>query len=166
MLLEVGDMVVHPVYGVGRIKTLVKRQFAGEEARQFYEVTAKDATIWVPVNDLEVIGLRLLTPKTDLAKCRSLLRSRPVALSKDHQKRRHELASRLKRGSLQARCEVVRDLTALRWQKRLTLSEDTLLKKTSAAVFEEWAASNGVTTARAIQEIESLLLEAQRARAS
>ena len=158
MGLKIGDRVVHPVYGIGSVKSLGNSPMGGREARPCYQVATASATVWVPIDSADATGLRLLTSKSELTQCRSLLKSRPGSLNVHYQKRHIELETRLKSGSLTAVCQVVRDLTALSRKKALTTFEGTLLKKTFKALAEEWAAADGVTTAKASQEIEGLLL--------
>jgi RNA polymerase-interacting CarD/CdnL/TRCF family regulator len=163
MLLNAGDTVVHPVYGVGHIVRLARRQFTGPEVRQYFEISTEKTTVWVPVETCEAIGLRRLTTKIDLAEYRGVLKSRPISLNKDHSKRRRELAECLKQGSFQALCETVRDLTARGWRKPLGESDARLLRKTHELLCQEWAAADGASIAHATQEVDTMLLEAKRA---
>jgi len=163
MQFKVGDAVVHPVYGVGQVVRLDTKRFTGSEARQYYQVSTQKTTIWVPVETYEAIGLRRLTNKPDLAVYRDLLSGRPDSLDKAHSKRRLELAERMKQGSFQALCEMVRDLTARSWSKPLGSADAVSLRKARDLLCQEWAASNGVSIAEAVQEVEALLLEGKRA---
>ncbi len=162
MMFKVGDAVVHPIYGVGQIMRLDKKQLAGAETRQYFEINTAKTTVWVPIESCETIGLRHLTTKPDLAECRAILKSRPVSLDKDHAKRRVELAERLKQGSFQALCEMVRDLTARSWTKPLGSADSSMLRKTYELLCQEWAAADGASLAQATQEVNIMLLEAKR----
>ncbi len=163
MEFKIGDSVVHPVYGVGRIVRMNKQRFTGAEARLYYEVSTLKTTVWVPAETYESIGLRRLTAKLDLNACRDLLKSRPLPLDKDHAKRRLELIERMKGGSFQALCEMVRDLTARGWSKPLGGADAASLRKAHEHLCEEWAAAEGVTVAQAVEEVDALLLQARRA---
>jgi RNA polymerase-interacting CarD/CdnL/TRCF family regulator len=117
--------------------------------------------MWVPV-DGSPGGLRKLTPKGDLAKYRGLLKSRPTPLATDHRQRQIEVTERLKQGSFQARCEVVRDLTAHSWHKPLTESSAILLRFANEVLYQEWAAAEGLSLLEATHEVEALLLEGKQ----
>jgi RNA polymerase-interacting CarD/CdnL/TRCF family regulator len=69
---------------------------------------------------------------------------------------------RLKSGSLQAMCEVVRDLSGRGWHKTLNDSDTTALRRSSTALCEEWAAAAGITPAQATTEVNDLLTEARQ----
>jgi CarD family transcriptional regulator, regulator of rRNA transcription len=157
MQFQIGDQVVHPVYGVGTIKTLSKQRFAGERMRQYYEVATGGPIVWVPINEQGSTVLRRIALKQSLAECRQLLSSAPVLMDKDRKIRQLEIATRLQGGLLPALCEMVRDLRAQSQRKPLGITEDNLLRKTFKALCDEWAASDGVTAQTALHEIESLL---------
>jgi RNA polymerase-interacting CarD/CdnL/TRCF family regulator len=82
-------------------------------------------------------------------------------LEKDYRQRHLDLVSRLKLGSFQIICEVVRDLTAWSWRKPLGRTDTTLLQKTRQSLYQEWATAADVSTTEAIKEIDSLLLAAR-----
>ena len=47
MRYKVGESIVHPSHGVGRIIGLETQTFLGDEAKLFYEVLTSKSTIWV-----------------------------------------------------------------------------------------------------------------------
>lgn len=157
MQFQIGDRVVHPVYGVGTVKTRTNQRFAGEKMRQYYEIATGGPIVWVPINEQGSTVLRGIASKRSLGGCRQLLSSDPVPLDKDRKIRQLEIATRLKGGLLPAMCEMVRDLRAQSQRKPLGVTEDNLLRKTYKALCDEWAASDGVTAQTALHEIESLL---------
>lgn len=163
MQFKAGDYVVHPAHGVGQIVRLEERQLAEDTPRLYYVIVADKSTVWVPVHADPAVPLREVTPKREMERYRRLLKSDPVSLEKDHAKRRHSLAERLRRGSFRSMCEVVRDLSARAWQKPLYEGEATLLAKIQMDLCREWAAADGVSLIEAIQEVQALLREAQQA---
>lgn len=157
MQFQIGDRVVHPVHGVGTIKTFSKQLFIGEKVQEYYQVIAGTATVWVPINDQGSTVLRKIAAKESLNECRRLLKRHPGPLDRDRKIRGLELAQLLKDKLLPALCETVRDLKAYSQQTHLGITESELLKKTFKALCDEWAASDGVTAKIALGEIESLL---------
>lgn len=157
MQFRIGDQVVHPVYGVGTVKTLTQQRFAGEKMRKYYEVSTRGPTVWVPIDKGGSTVLRKIAPKDSLDDCRRLLQSRPVPFSKNRQMRQLEIANRLEGRLLPALCEIVRDLRAERQRRPLGAVEQGVLRKSYQALCDEWAASAAVTDQTALHEIESLL---------
>ena len=152
-----GDEVVHPNYGVGSIVRLEEKQLAEAGTRLYYVLAFGKTTVWMPVKTTGPSALRPVTAPRDLDRYRTLLKSRPVALDHDYKKRRLDINEQLARGSFQIVCEIVRDLTALGWQRTLTGIDSSLLSKARDSLWQEWAASTGQPLPEAIHEVTSLL---------
>ncbi|MBE7550271.1 MAG: hypothetical protein HS126_38785 [Anaerolineales bacterium] len=161
MQFKIGDRVVLPAHGIGHIREIEEKNFSEPGTRLYYKIALSKHSIWIPVEAHEVSGLRLVTGKSDLDHYRTLLKSPPAPLEKNHHRRHLELVSRLKQGSFQAMCEVVRDLTAWGWRKPLGQADTALLQKSRQNLYQEWATAAGVSTTEAIREIDSLLLAAR-----
>lgn len=162
MDIEVNRRAVHPKHGVGRVVKLELRRFPAGPKRLYYNFEIPTGTVWVPVEGLSG-GLRPLTAKADLDRYRSLLRSAPAPLAAAHRQRLIALKERQKDNSFDAKCRLVRDLSALGWNKELNESNGAVLRTTRNAVCEEWAAVEGVSLAEATQEVMALLADGKRA---
>jgi RNA polymerase-interacting CarD/CdnL/TRCF family regulator len=156
MQFKVGDKVIHPRHGLGKVTKLAIKQFVKGKKRPFYEISFPGSTLWVPLN-VSTSGIRKLTVKHEITSCRELLQAPPAPLNDDPRMRQTELVEHLKEGTLTAHCEVVRDLTAHGWQKPLSGTIATFLKMTQEILCQEWAAVEGVSREEAATEIESLL---------
>jgi RNA polymerase-interacting CarD/CdnL/TRCF family regulator len=161
MQFKIGDRVVLPAYGIGQLREIEEKNFSEQGARLYYKIALLKRTIWIPVEAHELSGLRLVIVKRDLDHYRNVLKSPPASLEKDYRQRHLDLVSRLKLGSFQIICEVVRDLTAWSWRKPLGRTDTTLLQKTRQSLYQEWATAADVSTTEAIKEIDSLLLAAR-----
>jgi len=161
MSFKVGDRVIHPRHGLGQVTNFAVKQFVEGEKRPFYEISFPGSTLWVPLN-LSTSGIRKLTVKSDIARCRRLLTAPAAPLNSDPRLRQVELSTHLKLGTLAAHCEVVRDLTAYGWQKQLGGAIGAFLKVTQDVLCQEWAAVEGITLSEAALEIGSLLEKGRR----
>ena len=162
MQLAVGDTVFHSIHGVGKVVATKELTFNAEEPRLYYEVAMPHTTVWVLIEPQVEGRLRPITPRSELPRYGALLKSRPISLDNDFRTRQIDLDNRLKLGTFQAICEIVRDLNARRLQIPLTNYESSLLKRTSQFLFEEWAEVSGVTSSEAERGIEELLREGQK----
>ena len=154
--LEVGDRVVHPQYGVGQVVKLDEREFEPGVMRRYYEIAIPGSTLWVPL-DMPTFGLRKLTVKSEIARCRKILQSPPLPLTEDSRLRQSDLATRLKEGTIIAHCEVVRDLAAYGEHKPLSGTIAAFLRVTQEVLSQEWATVEGITVSEAVFEIGILL---------
>ena len=157
MDLKIGDRVVHPQYGVGHVAKLEEREFEPGVMRRYYEIAIPGSTLWVPL-DQPTFGLRKLTVKSEIDRCRRILSSRPLPLTEDARLRQSELSARLKEGTIVAHCEVVRDLSAYGAHKPISGTIAAFLRVAQDVLCQEWAMVEGITIAEASVEI-SLLLE-------
>jgi RNA polymerase-interacting CarD/CdnL/TRCF family regulator len=154
---KVGDFVIHPVYGGGDIVEIEEKHFSEKGVCLYYQIAMLKSTMWIPVDAQAALGLRLATTKSELDQYRNLLRDHPVPLSRNHAQRYVELASRVKEGSFQVICEVVRDLTGSSRQKRLRQSDAAVLRKTRERLLQEWATAADISITEASKEIDRLL---------
>ncbi|MEP7359103.1 MAG: CarD family transcriptional regulator [Anaerolineales bacterium] len=157
MRYKVGESIVHPSHGVGRIIGLETQTFLGNEAKLFYEVLTSKSTIWVSTEGDQAAALRSVTSKADLARYRRLLQSPPAQLDPDHRKRQLEMAGRLRDGTFSVLCEIVRDLTARGRIKPLNEADSAALRRARSSLLQEWAAAAEVTLAEATAEVDELL---------
>ena len=86
-----------------------------------------------------------------------MLSSQPTLVNRDFRKRNIEILERLTQKSFQVMCEIVRDLTALGWNRPMGETDATMLKKVRDNLSGEWAAANGQSRVEAVQEVEALL---------
>ncbi len=162
MVFKAGDSIVHPRYGVGSIVRLEEKCLAEDQLRLYYVLVLEKSTVWVPVDESNAAGLRAVTPRRDLGQYRDVLKSQPGKLERDHNKRRQEINERVKDGSFQNLCEVVRDLTAQSWKRPLGEADLLVLQRLNNSLYREWAAATDVSVAEAAAEIQTLLHEAKQ----
>jgi CarD family transcriptional regulator len=158
MRFQTNEWIVHPRHGVGRVTKVETRQFGQRPTQEYYEIAITTGTIWVPVEEHSG-GLRGITVKADLDRYRGLLRGQPTPLTPNHKERYLELVERLEECSFEAICEVVRDLMAYSWHKPLNERTGTLLRRTLQLLCAEWAVADGLSEAKAMREVDALLLE-------
>ena len=157
MEFKVGDDVVHPGHGVGRIVGLEERELGTSGLRWYYVMLVGTSTIWLPVQSSGATVLRAVTRPQDLDRYRRTLSGEPARLNRDYKQRHFDLSERLTHSSFQVICEIVRDLSALGWSRPLGDSDATMLKRVHQNLWREWAAATGQSEQDAIREIESLL---------
>jgi CarD family transcriptional regulator len=152
-MFEIGDRVVHPQHGVGQIVRLEDREFERGDTRRYYEIHIPGGSVvWVPVN-LSDSGLRRLAHKSELARCREILKARPLPLMDDGRVRQSELVARLKRGTIAAQCEVVRDVSAFVAHKPAYGTITAFLESMLRVLCQEWAIVEGITASEAMSVV-------------
>jgi RNA polymerase-interacting CarD/CdnL/TRCF family regulator len=163
MQYKLGDFVVHPNHGVGKIVRIEEKQFFEAEPSLYYEISIRNGTVWVPVKEASAADLRTVVKKKDLSHFRNYLKSPPIVLDTDYRKRQAEISARLREGTFEIMCEVVRDLTAHSWKKPLSEGDAALLHKVQENLCYEWSVAEGIPLEDAHREVETILLEAREA---
>ena len=162
MAFNIGDCVVHPAHGVGHVRKIEARKFGRKEAILFYRVVTDKCTVWVPAETYETYGLRPVTEKQELRRYRRLLGSKPNPLDPDHRIRHADLVARLKIGTFQEVCKVLRDLNAYSWQKQLNEADAAMFQRINEALSIEWAIAANIPPAEADLEIKALLQKSKK----
>ena len=165
MKFEIGDRVVHPQHGVGFIADMEEKQFEPKVSRKYYVISIPDTTLWVPVDSADSSGLRKLSARSELDRCRLVLKSAPNPLKPDRGLLA-SLAVRIKQGTLLAHCEVVRDLTAHAWHKSLYGPTADFQRIILNVLCQEWAAVADIPLIEASHEINTLLKAGKAAHGS
>jgi CarD family transcriptional regulator len=155
-MFEIGDKVVHPQHGVGQIVKLEDREFERGDTRKYYEIHIPGGTVWVPI-DLANSGLRRVAHKRDLARCREILQAQPMPLTEDGRIRQSTLVAHLRKGTIAAQCEVVRDLSAFVAHKPAYGTITAFLEAMLRVLCQEWALVEEITVSEAMAEISTLL---------
>lgn len=157
MTFQINQRVAYPGFGLGRIAGIVTKCLSDAESLPYYEVVGEHSTLWVPVREAAARGLRRLTQQGELPRYRGVLRAAPADLEADPHLRYRDVQARLKRGTLQDLCEVVRDLTAHRGRTPLGAYDVLALEKSRRWLCQEWAMADGVPAAQAAAEVTDLL---------
>lgn len=162
MMFKIGQQVVHPQHGVGKIVKLDERAFGSGVKKQYYEISIPGgSTVWVPL-DPPTNGLRKIANRREITRCRKVLSSRPSPLAEDARVRQSELAARLKEGKLSVQCEVVRDLYAYGEHKSLYGTIANFFRVVKDVLCQEWAMVEGIELHEAFQEVDALLDKSRR----
>jgi RNA polymerase-interacting CarD/CdnL/TRCF family regulator len=74
MSFQIGDKVIHCVFGLGEISAIEEKPINGE-LTNCYVVKITDLTIWIPIDDLQQNSLRLPTPPDEFVKVLPILSS-------------------------------------------------------------------------------------------
>jgi RNA polymerase-interacting CarD/CdnL/TRCF family regulator len=153
---QVGDQVIHWMYGLGEIIQLDEKALSGHTGK-YYVVQTPDLTLWVPLNKTGEQSLRLPTPARDFKKLFRILASPGDELSTDRHARKIQLMELLKDGTLESVCRVVRDLVYYKRTSSLNENDNTLLERARNFLLNEWGAVLSVSIHQAELELGKLL---------
>ena len=160
---DVGDYVVYPKHGVGRVIELQHQEIAGMQLELYVLRFEKERmTLRVPVNKVEAIGMRKLSSDKTLREALDTLKGKPKVKRTMWSRRAQEYEAKINSGDLIAISEVVRDLYRSDDQPEQSYSERQLFEQAMDRMSREVSAVNKLTLTEAVQAIEKQLAKSPR----
>jgi RNA polymerase-interacting CarD/CdnL/TRCF family regulator len=156
MPFQIGDRVIHWVYGLGEIVEIEEKVLAGRIGR-YYVVRTRDITLWVPLESTGEHCLRFPTPASDFQKLFQILASPGEPLPEDRFLRKSQLTALLQRRTLVSTCQVIRDLVSYQRTNKLNQHDNSILIRAWNSLLAEWSSALSIPIKQAEGELKSLL---------
>ena len=158
---DVGDYVVYPKHGVGRVIELQKEEIAGMQLELYVLRFEKERmTLRVPVNKVESIGMRKLSSDKTLKEAMETLKGKPKVKRTMWSRRAQEYEAKINSGDLTSIAEVVRDLHRAENQPEQSYSERQLYESALDRMAREVAAIERIDRDAAINMLTKSLQKA------
>jgi RNA polymerase-interacting CarD/CdnL/TRCF family regulator len=159
-LYEIGDWIVHLIYGVGQIKKLEEKPVGGIE-RLCYRVQTEDGVFWLPVDNADNERVRPLAGPELIQHALEILRKAPQKMAANFQTRRKRIRKVSLDGDLDTDLKLVRDLNARQFKKGLNATEQEALNTIVKRFLQEWSLSKDIEIREARQTFERFLRESR-----
>jgi CarD family transcriptional regulator len=157
-MFAIGDKVMHPRFGAGKITGESHRELVAGYANYFViEVVGTGATAYVPMQKMDELGVRAVMSVAELAKVLARLCSDPKLLSSDYKQRQARIEELLKTHQPVTLAEVIRDLTWHRRRKHLTQKDEALLNRGRELLASEMALATDAPIADVHAAIDAVL---------
>lgn len=157
---RVGDFVVYPTHGVGRIQKIDEQEVAGIKLELFVIGFEKDKMILrVPTMKAKAVGMRKLSSPDVVATALNTLKGRARIKRTMWSRRAQEYEAKINSGDLVAIAEVVRDLHRATGQPEQSYSERQLYEAALARMAREVAAIERIDEPSAVKRVESALVK-------
>ena len=155
---SVGDYVVYPKHGLGRIMELQKSEIAGASLELYVLRFDKERmTLRVPTNKAEAIGMRKLSSQKTLDDAMITLKGKPRIKRTMWSRRAQEYEAKINSGDLVSIAEVVRDLHRAEDQPEQSYSERQIFEAAIGRLARELAAMENIDEAAAQAKIVEVL---------
>ena len=155
---DVGDYVVYPKHGVGRVIELLNQEIAGMTLELYVLRFEKEKmTLRVPVNKVESVGMRKLSSDKTLKEALDILKTKPKVKRTMWSRRAQEYDAKINSGDIMAVAEVVRDLYRSERQPEQSYSERQLFEQALDRMAREIAAVKKIDDDQAVKELEEFL---------
>ena len=157
---EVGDYVVYPKHGVGRVMELQQQEIAWMQLELYVLRFEKERmTLRVPTNKVEAIGMRKLSSDKTLREALATLTDKPKVKRPMWSRRAQEYEAKINSGDLVSIAEVTRDLFRADDQPEQSYSERQIFEAASSRLARELAAMEKTDEKAALSKILAILNE-------
>jgi CarD family transcriptional regulator len=155
---SVGDYVVYPAHGVGRIEGLETHSIAGRDVELYAISFEKERMILkVPISKAKRSGLRKLSSKERIKSAMETLRGRSRVRRTMWSRRAQEYEAKINSGDPVSIAEVVRDLYRPSDQPEQSYSERQIYQAALERLARELAAVEKIDEQRATERLEEVL---------
>ncbi|HJS30858.1 MAG TPA: CarD family transcriptional regulator [Alphaproteobacteria bacterium] len=155
---SVGDHVVYPTHGVGKITLVETQEIVGQKLRLFVILFDKDRmTLRVPVAKAKTAGLRRLCTRKEMQTALATLKGRSRVKRTMWSRRAQEYEAKINSGDPKSIAEVVRDLHRNAGQPDQSFSERQMYQAALGRLVSEFAAVERISEETATQRVEAML---------
>ena len=127
-MYQAGDKILYPMHGAGIIKQIDKREILGE-VKDYYllNVPCGDMEVMIPVDNCDEIGVRPIVSPAKLEEALKVLRLESSEMSGNWNKRYRDNMEKIKSGEILSVAEIVRNLTRINRENKLSAGEKKML---------------------------------------
>ena len=127
-MYKTGDKILYPMHGAGVIKKIDTREILGE-VKEYYllNVPCGDMEVMMPVDNCEDIGVRPIVSPGELEKAIAVLSLESSEMSGNWNKRYRDNMEKIKSGEIILVAEIVRNLTRINRENKLSAGEKKML---------------------------------------
>jgi len=156
----VGDYVVYPKHGLGRVVELQESEIAGASLQLYVLRFEKEKmTVRVPVTKAESVGMRKLSSSKTLEDAMLTLKGKPKIKRTMWSRRAQEYEAKINSGNLVSIAEVVRDLHRAEDQAEQSYSERQIYEAAISRLARELAAMESIDEKAAQEKIQQVLMK-------
>jgi CarD family transcriptional regulator len=157
---KIGDLVVYPAHGVGRVTMIEEQEIAGARLELYIVDFEKEKLrLKVPTGRAEQKGMRRLSDKAQIEQALRVLKGRARIKRTMWSRRAQEYDAKINSGDLISVAEVVRDLYRSERQPEQSYSERQLFEQALERMAREIAAVRKMDDDQAIKELTEYLVK-------
>ena len=155
---DVGDYVVYPKHGVGKVTEIQNTEIAGTQLDLYVLRFEKERmTLRVPVGKADAVGMRKLSSDQTMKDALETLKGKPRVKRTMWSRRAQEYEAKINSGDLTSIAEVTRDLFRADDQPEQSYSERQIFEAASSRLARELAAMEQVDEPTALKQILEIL---------
>jgi len=160
LIFKVGDKVVYPHHGAGRILEIEVRDVRGE-SREYMtiQILHNDMTVMVPVENAERAGIRAVIDEVLVEEVIGVLKDDATLMPKNWNRRLKHNREKIKSGDIFELADVVRNLALRDATKGLSTGEKQMLGRVKKILASELMYAKQIPEEEALRYLERVLDE-------
>jgi CarD family transcriptional regulator len=151
-----GDWIMHPTFGVGRVKKVETKRLNGQR-NSYVRVEAEESTYWILVEGIEETHARKVLSKSGFRSAIRLLKNKPRKMDARHKKRHKRISEVMSAGFLRPTIRLLRDLWARDRKHKLNDTEKAALRTITENLVDEWTVVESISPKDADANLKDLL---------
>ena len=157
-MYKVGDKILYPMHGAGVIKQIDAKEILGE-VKEYYmlHVPCGDMNVMIPVDGCDKIGVRPVVSPEEVDKAVAVLKGKSTEMTGNWNKRYRENTEKIKTGNIIFVAEIVRNLTRIDRNNKLSAGEKKMLSNARKILQSEIMLVLDVDETEATQIIEEAI---------
>lgn len=157
-MYKIGDKIVYPMHGAGIIEKIEAREILGE-VKEYYilKISCGDIGLMLPVDNCGKIGVRSIVSPEELKAALEVLGRESTKMAENWNKRQRENMDKLKTGSIVITAEIVRNLTRIDREKKLSAGEKKMLTNARRILLSEVMLVEDISEDEAMELIEKAI---------
>ena len=152
-MFNVGDKIVYPMHGAGKIESIEERNVLGEKQSYYILKMPGEVKVMVPTTNAEQVGVRGIIDKDSADKVFRILEQDETSMDKNWNKRYRDNMEKLKSGDAYQIADVVRNLSFKQKEKGLSTGEKKMLNNAKQILVSELVLAQHSTK----EEVEELV---------
>ena len=154
-MFNVGDKIVYPMHGAGRIDAIEEKNILGENQSYYILKMPGEVKVMVPIDKAEQIGVRNIIDKEEAGKVMAVLEENETAMSDKWNKRYRDNMDKMKSGDIYKVADVVRNLSFKQKEKGLSTGEKKMLNNAKQILVSELVLTEHATQDEIEQMVDS-----------
>lgn len=152
-MFNVGDKIVYPMHGAGRIDAIEEKNILGENQSYYILKMPGEVKVMVPTAKADEVGVRNIIDKESADKVFGVFEKDETEMDKNWNKRYRDNMDKMKSGDIYEIADVVRNLSFKQKEKGLSTGEKKMLSNAKQILVSELVVAEHASQ----DEIENLV---------
>lgn len=157
-MYKIGDKIVYPMHGAGTIEKIESKEILGE-VKDYYilNISCGDMGLMLPVDNCDRIGVRSIVSEDQMDEAIKILGQESTKMADNWNKRQRENMDKLKTGNINITAEIVRNLTRMDRERKLSAGEKKMLTNARKILLSEVMLVKDISVPEALDLIEKAI---------